>query len=125
MTPSLPVMTTSIMRCSMSFYAVLGGGMVAPVQRVTDFLDGVDGSKSQTANDVDDGLGPVRSSYRLGVKEGPLHELYPSFVTEALRKALLEFDKQMPGFVCKGIPVLCSFYLFATHSYSYRCSWRL
>jgi uncharacterized FAD-dependent dehydrogenase len=101
---------------------LLGGGLVAPVQRVTDFLDGVDGSKSQTAND-EDGLGPVRSSYRLGVKEGPLHELYPSFVTEALRKALLEFDKQMPGFVCKGIPVLRSSCLLAFHSC--RCSWRL
>ena len=75
-----------------------------PVQRVTDFLDGVDGSKSRNAGDE---VGvvpvPVQSSYRLGVKEGPLHELYPSFVTEALRKALLEFDRQMPGFVCRGL----------------------
>ena len=83
------------------------------MQRVTDFLDGVDGSKLQTTGEeVDEGPGPVRSSYRLGVKEGPLHELYPSFVTEALRKALLEFDKQMPGFVCRGTARTDFFFFF-------------
>jgi len=43
----------------------------------------------------------IESSYRLGVRQAACHELYPSFVTEALRNALREFDRLMPGFVCK------------------------
>ncbi|CAN0417788.1 unnamed protein product, partial [Laminaria digitata] len=40
------------------------------------------------------------SSYRLGVRAGPLHELYPSYVTEGLQQALEAFEGRMPGFVC-------------------------
>lgn len=64
---------------------------MAPVQRVPDFLAGVDGSARGES---------IQSSYRLGVREAPCHLLYPSFVTDALRKALLDFERQMPGFVC-------------------------
>jgi len=66
---------------------------VAPVQRVTDFLAGRVGLEEE---------GVIESSYRLGVRQAACHELYPSFVTEALRNALREFDRLMPGFVCKG-----------------------
>ena len=77
--------------------------MVAPVQRETDFLAGVDGgNRSRQGDEEGDNVERVGSSYRLGVREAPCHEIYPSFVTEALRKALLQFDKQMPGFVCRG-----------------------
>eukprot|EP00897_Mesotaenium_endlicherianum_P007845 jgi/Mesen1/7089/ME000369S06416 len=70
--------------------ALMGGGrFVAPVQRVTDFLEG------QLS------LEPLpSSSYRLGVKSARLDELYPSHVTQALRQALVRFDRQLPGFVC-------------------------
>lgn len=46
--------------------------------------------------------GVIESSYRLGVRQAACHELYPSFVTEALQRALRKFDRLMPGFVCKG-----------------------
>lgn len=56
--------------------AVRGGGcLVAPVQRVTDFL----------AGQLSTGTLPS-SSYRLGVKSAPLHHLYPPFVSAALGK---------------------------------------
>eukprot|EP00903_Cladosiphon_okamuranus_P021523 g19786.t1 len=67
-----------------------GGNLVVPVQRVTDFIAGSAG--------LDAGL--PSSSYRLGVRAGPLHEVYPSYVTEGLREALIAFDARMPGFVC-------------------------
>lgn len=67
-----------------------GGGLVVPVQRVTDFMLG----------QGDDGSTPFpTSSYRLGVRPALCHEIYPAFVTEALREALLRFDKEMPGFI--------------------------
>jgi uncharacterized FAD-dependent dehydrogenase len=67
-----------------------GGNLVAPVQRVTDFIDG---------KALLEGLQPS-SSYRMGVKAAACHEIYPPFITEALRKALRHFDKEMPGFSC-------------------------
>ena len=71
--------------------ALMGGGnLVAPVQRLTDFMAGtVQGSAG----------GPISSSYRMGVKESPCHELYPSYITDTLRKAIVAFDRRMPGFL--------------------------
>jgi len=71
--------------------AILGGGnLTVPVQRVTDFIAG---TTSETV---------PSSSYRLGVKPSPCHELYPPSLTAALRDALVNhFEKQMPGFACK------------------------
>ena len=72
--------------------AIMGGGkLVAPAQRVTDFLEGVLSEDPLPS-----------SSYRLGVKSAPLHELYPVFVTNALRKAICQFNKTMPGFITGG-----------------------
>ncbi|CBJ28922.1 Hypothetical protein in ptb 5\'region (ORF1) [Ectocarpus siliculosus] len=67
-----------------------GGNLVVPVQRVTDFMAGSSGRDADLPS----------SSYRLGVRAGPLHELYPSYVTEGLREALEAFERRMPGFVC-------------------------
>ena len=69
-----------------------GGDLKCPVQRVTDFLDGVDPS------DDDPPLPP--SSYRLGVKAAPLHTLYPPAITQALRDGIRSFASSMPGFDC-------------------------
>jgi uncharacterized FAD-dependent dehydrogenase len=63
-----------------------GGGLVAPVQRCDDFLAGTATSTLQ------------ESSYRLGVRAAPLHELYPPPVTAALRAALARFDSRLPGY---------------------------
>ena len=68
--------------------SVLGGGnLTVPVQRVTDFCEGK--------------ISPTipSSSYRLGVKSAPCHEIYPEPITNALRDALTNhFQKQMPGY---------------------------
>jgi uncharacterized FAD-dependent dehydrogenase len=68
--------------------SVLGGGnWTVPVQRVTDF---VSGTVSETI---------PSSSYRLGVKSAPCHEIYPAPITNALRDALTNyFEKKMPGY---------------------------
>jgi uncharacterized FAD-dependent dehydrogenase len=68
-----------------------GGKLVAPVQRVTDFMSG----KLGIGNNI-------TSSYRLGVKEAACHEIFPNFVTAALRTALQDFNRQLPGFICEG-----------------------
>lgn len=66
-----------------------GGNLTVPVQTVTDFIEG---------KVSDDPL--PSSSYRLGTKASPCHEIYPSLLTNALRDALVNyFDKQMPGYV--------------------------
>jgi len=71
--------------------AVAGGGaLVAPVQRVPDFLDG--------CRPRSGAMEPPASSYRLGVRSAALHELYPAAVTSALRSALAAFDRTLPGY---------------------------
>jgi uncharacterized FAD-dependent dehydrogenase len=76
--------------------SIMGGGngdLTVPVQRLTDYLEG-----TVSVSSSDNSL--PSSSYRLGVKSAPLHELYPPPLTHALRQALLnKFDKQMPGYV--------------------------
>ncbi|GAX77266.1 hypothetical protein CEUSTIGMA_g4712.t1 [Chlamydomonas eustigma] len=67
--------------------AMGGGGFVAPVQRVTDFVEGIE-SKGELPS----------SSYRLGVKAGPLHQLYDPKLTHALQGALKTFERRLPGF---------------------------
>jgi uncharacterized FAD-dependent dehydrogenase len=103
--------------------AVMGGGsFVAPVQRVTDFLAYSSSMRKDIINADDDDddyclsstpgtqsvstaipSSAIQSSYRLGVKEAPLHELYPPFITSALHAAILDFDRKMPGFISPGL----------------------
>ena len=66
-----------------------GGGLVAPVQRVVDFLNGTT---------LPAGASLPSSSYRLGVKETDLTSLYSPAVITALRAALLRFERDVPGF---------------------------
>ena len=69
-----------------------GGGYVAPGQRVGDFLAG----RASTA------FGAVLPSYRPGVR--PTHlaergrESLPLYALDAIREALLAFERQIPGF---------------------------
>ncbi|KAA6420919.1 MAG: oxidoreductase electron carrier [Trebouxia sp. A1-2] len=65
-----------------------GGNLVAPVQRVTDFL----------AGQLSSGVLPS-SSYRLGVKSAGLHEVYSPAISQALKSALQQFEQKLPGFV--------------------------
>lgn len=39
------------------------------------------------------------SSYRLGVRSAPLHDIYNDHCSRAIREALQRFEKRMPGFV--------------------------
>mmetsp|Transcript_53008 Transcript_53008/g.128599 ORF Transcript_53008/g.128599 Transcript_53008/m.128599 type:complete len:717 (+) Transcript_53008:72-2222(+) len=67
-----------------------GGNFTVPVQRLTDF---VEGKVSETI---------PTSSYRLGVKSAPCHEIYPEPITTALRDALQNhFAHQMPSYYSK------------------------
>ena len=73
--------------------SVLGGGnLVAPVQRITDFM--------KDHYDVEDPRILPTSSYRLGVKNAPCHTIYPLTVTNSLKDALQVFDKKLPGLIC-------------------------
>jgi uncharacterized protein len=68
---------------------VLGGGTYeAPGQLVGDFL----ADRPSTA------LGEVKPSYKPGVKLGDLSSSLPGYAIEAIREALLAFDKQIQGF---------------------------
>ena len=66
-----------------------GGSYFAPCQRLGDFLAGV-ATKDE---------GSVKPSYMPGVKYADLNEVLPEFVAETLKKAFLEFDKKMKGFL--------------------------
>jgi len=68
-----------------------GGDYSAPAQRVEDFL----------ADQPSTELGAVKPSYRPGVKLVNLAELLPDFANEALREAIVAFDRQVKGFAMK------------------------
>jgi len=73
-----------------------GGQFVAPVQRVVDFLE----NKMSPTESL------PSSSYRLGIKSSSLHELYSESMTEAIKEALMRFEKQMPGFASSPLALL-------------------
>jgi uncharacterized FAD-dependent dehydrogenase len=60
----------------------------APCQRAGDFLDGI----------ASTGLGCVIPSYRPGVRMADLSTCLPEYVTTAIREALPQFDRRIPGF---------------------------
>lgn len=65
-----------------------GSNYQAPVQLVGDFLDG----KASKA------MGSVEPSYALGVKPTNLESLFPDYVTQSMREAIIGLDKKMHGF---------------------------
>jgi uncharacterized FAD-dependent dehydrogenase len=64
-----------------------GGGYHSPAQRLQDFMVGR-ASK-----------GELRSTYKPGVTGARLDKLLPPFIAEALRQAVVEYNKKMRGFV--------------------------
>lgn len=70
-------------------YELGGGGYIAPCQRVSDFLADI---PSETH-------GEVIPSYKPGVRFCNLNDILPDFIKETLKKALIEFDRKMPGFL--------------------------
>eukprot|EP00611_Tribonema_gayanum_P000470 TRINITY_DN1032_c0_g1_i1.p2 TRINITY_DN1032_c0_g1~~TRINITY_DN1032_c0_g1_i1.p2 ORF type:complete len:178 (-),score=64.11 TRINITY_DN1032_c0_g1_i1:133-666(-) len=73
-----------------------GGDLVAPVQTVPDFLSGAAAPSAPLPT----------SSYRLGVRAAPLHELYPAAVTQGLKDALAAFEARLPGFATSPAALL-------------------
>jgi uncharacterized FAD-dependent dehydrogenase len=73
-----------------------GRTLQAPAQRLADFLAarpslaGVAGSGPEQ--------GAVQASYQPGVVLSDLAECLPEFVTTALREALPQFERSLPGF---------------------------
>lgn len=68
-------------------FAAGGGTYAAPVQRVGSFL------KSGTAVENE-----VEGTYRPAVKECSMDEIFPAFMTEALREALPAMGRKLKGF---------------------------
>ncbi len=68
-------------------FAAGGSNYFAPVQRLTDFLE----KKVADYN--------VPTSFRPGTKPAALDDVLPSFVADALRAGIYEFNRKMPGFI--------------------------
>ncbi|MDY0199457.1 MAG: FAD-binding protein [Tenuifilaceae bacterium] len=64
-----------------------GVGVVAPAQRLSDFVKGV------TSNAL------PSSSYNPGLVSSPLHEWLPNWITRSLQQGFAHFDKKMRGFI--------------------------
>ena len=69
-------------------FEVGGSGYRAPAQRVGDFLAG----RASTA------LGAVIPSYKPGVTPADLADCLPDYAVQAIREALPQFDRRIPGF---------------------------
>ncbi len=69
-------------------YNLGGGGYIAPVQLVGDFLQ----DRSSKA------FGAVKPTYRPGVEMAELKNCLPDFVAAALKDAITGFDKRLKGF---------------------------
>ena len=71
--------------------AILGGGNCSvPVQKVADFINGEESDQETLP----------KSSYQLGITAARLDNIYPPQITEALRSALVDYDRRMPGYIC-------------------------
>lgn len=68
-------------------YIAGGGGYRSPAQRLPDFLAG------RTSR------GELNSTYRPGVTAARLDQVLPDFIVSALRGAVAEYNKKMPGFI--------------------------
>lgn len=67
-------------------YALGGGSLVAPAQRMVDFVEG------RLSVDL------PKNSYLPGTKSAMLKEILPDFVSDSLKRALPEFGRKMKGY---------------------------
>lgn len=72
------------------FFDAGGGGYRAPAQRVADFRAG---RESRTL---------LPTSYKLGIASARIDALLPEWISEALRGALVRFEREIPGFGAEG-----------------------
>jgi hypothetical protein len=71
-----------------AFFTAGGGDYTAPAQRVPDFLAGRETPSSALGG----------SSYKFGTTPGRIDTLLPERVRDALRRALVRFDRSVSGF---------------------------
>jgi uncharacterized FAD-dependent dehydrogenase len=71
-----------------------GGNYHSPAQRLKDFLAGRESK------------GEIKSTYKPGVNNARLDKVLPSFIVEALRSGVKEYDKKMRGFICEESAVV-------------------
>jgi len=72
-----------------------GANYHAPCQSVEDFLTGRVGHLSQT----------VKSTYNPGVTSADLNKCLPGEIAAVIKRALLDFDRKIPGFAAKEAPL--------------------
>ena len=65
-----------------------GKNYFAPIQRVGDFLNNVKSTK----------IGKVESTYKPGVTLSNLNELFPEYISQTLKEAIINLDKKLKGF---------------------------
>lgn len=64
-----------------------GGNLVAPAQRVMDFISG------KVSVDL------PKNSYHPGTNSVDLREVFPNYISSRLKKGLIEFGKKRPGYL--------------------------
>lgn len=84
-------------RLERAAYELGGGGYIAPVQTLYDFMDTGAGAKHEKALQRKEG-GTVRPTYRPGVRYADLAECLPAFITDAMREALPHMAARLKGF---------------------------
>jgi uncharacterized FAD-dependent dehydrogenase len=75
-------------------FAAGGGDYRSPAQRLSDFMQG---RLSK---------GELESTYKPGVTSARLDQVLPDFIVNALRRAVVEYDKRMRGFISKDALVV-------------------
>lgn len=75
-------------------YTFGGGGFKAPVQTAADFIMPLG---QQASSEI------PHCSYRPGVRPADLRTLFPVWLREPLQRALLAFEKKIPGFISEGV----------------------
>ncbi len=68
-------------------FAAGGSNYMAPAQRMADFMAGRQSK------------GEMKSTYEPGVSPARLDKVLPQFIVDALRRAVVDYDKKMRGFI--------------------------
>jgi uncharacterized FAD-dependent dehydrogenase len=75
-------------RIERAAYVAAGGGYRAPAEMLSELLSG----------DLPRCFGDVTPSYAVGVVPTRAEEYLPSYITESLKRGILDFDDWLPGF---------------------------
>lgn len=73
-------------------FKLAGSNYNAPAQKVVDFLNNQNSSM----------VGEVLPSYQPGITWVKMTDIFPSYITDTLKKAILDFDRKLKGFASDG-----------------------